>query len=117
MTHAIYIYFIINAFMVGRRWDWSDGYMELSLLALFGAFIFPLKWIIGALYAFYIWLDVKTGIHGYYMYLLTDDFKSVTPKRIEAMKEIYHKNNPSWLVKLIIRAVDKKYNYGITKED
>src|SRR5690606_21634092 len=107
MIHAIYIYFIINAFIAGML---STENWKYSILALFFGCLYPI-----------VWLSIKlaeiTEIRTLYDLYFSNNFANFNDTQIERMKE-YHKykvNKKRWYKIWVMKLVDKKYNYGITK--
>lgn len=103
MTHIIYIYFIVNAFLAGQCWG-DDKDLRLTVLALFFGSLSP---VIFALH----WIDRKIEFRTILALVFTDHFKKDI--NIEYMRGIYKYSNR--YKKWVIRMIDKKYNYGITK--
>lgn len=108
MTHLIYIYFIINAFIAGLFHSDLDNWKYTLCWFFFGA-LFPL-------YLAWGWLDRTLEITTLFVLYFTNWFKTgVSDKGIDILRESYKIANP--YKKWVLRQIDKKYNYGITTED
>jgi len=108
MIHLIYIYFIINAFLAGM---FAQDNWKYSLLAFFFGCLYPIVWVS-------IRLIEITEIRTLFDLYFTKNFANFNDSQIENMKS-YHKHqvsNNRWFRVWIMKLVDKKYNYGITKE-
>ena len=109
MTHAIYIYFIINAF-IARYVYGADNNVRLTvLIALFGC-LFPLSW-------FFKWLDKEVELTSWYMFIFTNKWSKLKDREIDYLRIAYRGPYLTKYRKWVLRQIDKKYNYGITTED
>lgn len=118
MTHAIYIYFIINAFLAGMEFSDNKG---MALTLLFVGLPFYVAGIIW-LYAIrrpLIWIENKSLILGWYRLYFTNYFSKMDYQTIDVRRRQYrgeYENiNANRYQRFFLRQIDKKYNYGITK--
>lgn len=105
MIHAIYIYFIINAFIAGSGATWKECLRDFLIGLPYHICDIAWSWIKGPIGA----LEIKTLYDLYF----TDKFGVEKQFWIDILKSLYPKSNKyrRW----VIRQIDKKYNYGITK--
>lgn len=110
MIHLIYIYFIINAFFSAD----GDSYKMKTLIFLFGLPYYTARAIIAICVALFWKLNSKTFVGSILILWFTDKYNR-NDLNMDLAKERYEKGN--WFEKQFIRALDKKYNYGITKNE
>lgn len=109
MIHAIYIYFIINAFMAGKRFVW-DGLAFSIYLFLFGLVHHAVIKVLGFFY--FIWLVIlrKTWIVQLYRIWFTDYYKKAEPVLSMVRKQL--KEGGYW-ERLFLKKYLDKYNHKI----
>lgn len=120
MIHIIYIYFIVNAFIAGVIFN-DNKY--LALLCLF--FGLPL-YVLSFFWAWFlrpswIWLENNSLLLGWYRLYFTDYFSKMDDLTIKIRRQQYFglrndRTNANRYQRFFLRQIDKKYNYGITKE-
>lgn len=108
MIHLIYIYFIINAFIAGLVYSDSDNWGITLCWLLFGC--------LSPLYLLWNWLDKILEVRTLFYLYFTNFFKDrLTPEMHTVLRNTYKKETRLYK-RWVIRQVDRKYNYGITKE-
>lgn len=116
MIHAIYIYFIINSFIVGFGFKTSNDWKVHILFLLFGVPIYA----IGISYSFIVDVIWKKYLKPLYLIIFTDHFANMSEYSIEIKTKQYKgvlvQGNFNAYNRFLSRLIDKKYNYGITKE-
>lgn len=121
MIHAIYIYFIINAFIAGVTIGNKEGIIFFLIAIFFGIPFYSLIFI----YALFEWIVIRVDelliIRGWYRLLYTDYFGKMDEITIKIRRQQYlglrkDKTNCNKYERFFLRQIDKKYNYGITKE-
>ena len=119
MEHLIYIYFIVNSFMVGNKYTWSNNIRELVFIALFGCVIIIYKYI-SVFFALFLDLLDRNQYTSmipfmYTFYIKKGGFESMKNENYEFFKRYYNnqiKMNRKisiWQCKMII----KRYNIHI----
>lgn len=116
MIHLIYIYFIINAYIAGKE---GDNDVLLSIFYI----LFGLPFVLGSLVVFVaIKLFQVIQLKTWYRIYFTDYFSCLSKKTIDIKKNQYHgrfinkRSNFNRYNRFLMRLIDKKYNYGITKK-
>ena len=117
MLHVIYIYFIINAFIVGFGFKTSNDWRVHILFLLFGVPII----VVGLSYSFTVDVIWKKCLRPLYLVIFTDRFANMSEYTIEIKTKQYRgtltQGNFNTYNRFLARLIDKKYNYGITKEN
>jgi hypothetical protein len=108
MIHAIYIYFIINAFIAGYIYSSEENIRLTIIILLFGC-LFPLGWL-------FKWIDKEVELTSWFMFIFTKKWGKMTKNQIDYLRTVYNGRYLSKYRRWVLRIIDKKYNYGITKE-
>lgn len=107
MIHAIYIYFIINAFIAGAGHNWKECLRDILFGLPYHIADIAWSWIKPALKK----IDNKIFITAFFTVWFTNKFSDIRPNFV---KERYKVGN--WFERKLIQQIDKKYKYGITTE-
>lgn len=110
MIHAIYIYFIINAFIAGSANNWKLLIRDLLIGLPFYVFDIAFSW-----FSLLIWrLNSKYFFISFFRLWFTDRYKFFEVRMDYVRSRLVEGN---WFERQFIRQLDKKYGYGITKGD
>lgn len=107
MIHLIYIYFIINAFIAGLFHSDLYNWKYTLCWFLFGC-LFPFGW-------FCKWGDKEVELTSWFMFIFTNKWGNMNDKEIDYLRIAYRGPYLTKYRKWVLRQIDKKYNYGITK--
>lgn len=122
MIHLIYIYFIVNAFVAGAVLGNRDGVSNCFVALFVGLPYYGLIFIYAVFEALVVWIVRVTIIKGWYRLYFTDYFSNLDDMTVKIHRHQYYGlrkdgTNTSWLGKIFLRQIDKKYNYGITRKE
>lgn len=122
MTHLIYIYFIVNAFLAGISSVNNYNLLKTLVILLFGLPIGALWFIYACIYDSISWIVTKLIIIGWFRLLFTNYYGNLPKITVKIRKQQYQgirsdNTNFNRYERFFMRQIDKKYNYGITKKD
>lgn len=120
MIHLIYIYFIINAFIVGLSFK-DDKKILGTICLVIGLPALILALVYSFIRPVLIWIENNSLLLGWYRLYCTNYFSKMDKQTIDVRSKQYHGKyktiNANRYQRFFLRQIDKKYKYGITKED